>query len=102
MRCSLVLAEVNLPPPSKITVKEALSEDFHGKTVDITGVVIRQIGPETILLHDGTAAIEVDVPPNQIPQGGLKPNTRIRIKGEVTLEGRGSHEVEANQVFWVF
>ncbi|WP_281646534.1 NirD/YgiW/YdeI family stress tolerance protein [Parendozoicomonas sp. Alg238-R29] len=93
---------VTPPPPHKVTVKEALSENHHGGTVDITGVVLRQIGPETILLHDGTAAIEVDVPPNHIPQSGLKPNTRIRIKGEVTHEDNGSHEVEANQVFWTF
>ena len=96
------LAAENVRAPSKVTVKEALSEELHGETVDITGVVIYQVGPGTILLHDGTAAIEVDVPSSQIPKDGLKPNTRVRIKGEVTHEESSSHEVEANQVFWVF
>lgn len=89
-------------PPSKVTVKEALGDEYHGERVDITGVVLRQVGPETILLHDGTAAIEVDIPPSQIPPDGLKPNTRIRIKGEVTQEDNSAHEVEANQIFWTF
>ena len=102
LTCLFASAGEQPQPPSKVTVKEALSEQLLGETVDITGVVIRQVGSETILLHDGTAAIEVDVPPDQIPQDGLKPNTRIRIKGEVTHEENGSHEVEANQVYWVF
>ena len=86
----------------KATIKDVLSEDFHDKKVEISGVVLRQVGPGTVIIHDGTAAIEVDVPPEQLPIDGLRPNTRIRIKGEVAHEHEGNHEVEANQLFWSF
>ena len=100
---ALTKAQEQIPaPPAKVTVKEALGDEYHGERVDITGVVLRQVGSETILLHDGTAAIEVDIPPSQIPPDGLKPNTRIRIKGEVTQEDNSAHEVEANQIFLDF
>lgn len=86
----------------KISVREALSEDFHDAQVEINGVILRQIGPNTVLVQDGTAVVEVDIPPEQIPSGGLKSNTRIRIKGEITHEKSGNHEIEANQIFWSF
>ena len=87
---------------SKITVREALGEELHDTPVEISGVVLRQTGPDTLLIHDGTAAVEVEVPPEQIPPGGLKANTRIRIRGEITYDEEGSREVEANQLFWTF
>ena len=86
----------------KVTVRETLKSKQPGKSVDITGVIIRQVGPNTVLMHDGTAAIEVDIPQEQIPPGGLRSNLRIRIKGQVVTEDEGEKEVSANQAFWSF
>ena len=94
--------ELTTSTPEKISVREALSKNYHDAQIEISGVVLRQIGPNTVLVHDGTAAVEVDIPLEQIPPGGLKSNTRIRIKGEISHENNGSHEVEANQIFWSF
>ncbi len=88
--------------PNRSTVEEVIKKD-DGTRVDITGVVLRQIGPRTVLVHDGTAAVEVDVPPDQIPEGGLRPNVRIRIRGELVKDEDGNNtELDANQIFWSF
>ncbi|MCL6271157.1 NirD/YgiW/YdeI family stress tolerance protein [Sansalvadorimonas sp. 2012CJ34-2] len=88
--------------PKRTSVQEVIQKD-DGTQVDITGVVLRQVGPRTVLVHDGTAAVEVDIPPDQVPEGGLKPNVRIRIRGELVKEDEtGNPELDANQVFWSF
>ena len=100
---ALSLAELpagEVPPRS--SVKEIIQK-HDGAQVDITGVVLRQIGPRTVLVHDGTAAVEVDIPPDQVPEGGLRPNVRIRIRGELVRdEAGGNTELDANQIFWSF
>ncbi len=86
----------------RISVDQVLQEEHHGNVADISGTVLRQIGPSSVLIHDGTAAVEVELPPDQIPKGGFKPNTRIRIRGEITHNEDDVHEVQACQLFWVF
>ncbi len=86
----------------KITIREALQSEYHDRYIELTGVVLRQTGPLSVLIHDGTAAIEISLQPTQIPNGGLKPNTRLRVKGEISRDGQSAHEVEVTELFWTF
>ena len=88
--------------PPRSSVQEIIQKE-EGTSVDVIGVVLRQIGPRTVLVHDGTAAVEVDIPPEQVPEGGLKPNARIRIRGELVKDSETEDvELDASQIFWSF
>ncbi len=86
----------------KITVGEALKPEYRDRYIELSGIVLRQTGPLSVLIHDGTAAIEISLQPSQIPNGGLKPNTRLRVKGEISRDGQNAHEVEVTELFWTF
>ena len=89
--------------PIKVTVREAKQAKYHDIPIEISGIVLRQTGPQSVLIHDGTAAIEIELTPSQVPANGLKPNTRLRVRGEISHDGhQNTHEVEATELYWSF
>ena len=89
--------------PIRVTVREAKQSKYHDIPIEISGIVLRQTGPQSVLIHDGTAAIEIELSPAQVPPNGLKPNMRLRVRGEISHDGhQNTHEVEATELYWYF
>ncbi|CAM3474864.1 NirD/YgiW/YdeI family stress tolerance protein [Parendozoicomonas haliclonae] len=88
--------------PTRLTIREALRAERHNYMIELSGVVLRQTGPHSAIIHDGTAAIEVELPPAQVPSHGLKANSHVRVRGEINHEGHRAHEVEVTEAFWSF
>ena len=89
--------------PLRVTVREAKQSKYHDIPIEISGIVLRQTGPQSVLIHDGTAAIEIELSPAQVPPNGLKPNMRLRVRGEISHDGhQNTHEVEATELYWYF
>lgn len=92
-------AQAEAALPMLRTLKDVLAAPVDDQPVEITGVIVRQVGRERFLFRDESGELVVEIDRGDFPAGhSIDGDTRVVIIGEVETRHWRTPRIDVDQV----